>query len=258
MSLERRLRTAARATMAVSLAVLLALGSRTISSATESVAPDSLPAVGDLPLTPVPARQGPLLAVLLTGDGGWAPADRSLAAAFARHSVAVVGLSSPSYLKEGTTPAQASADLGRILRHFLAAWDRERVVLVGYSRGADIGPFMVSRLPADLRDRVVLTALLGPGASASFRFGLFDILRSHTSSGGLPLGPEVAKLRGTPVLCIYGTGDKGAICPSLQSAGLARAVVRHGGHAVRGDEGSALVDTILAALPASPRPSGAR
>ena len=193
----------------LTLTLLLVL----ISPAAAQTGSDSLIPVADLPLTTVPTPQGRLLAVLLTGDGGWAVGDRSLAAAFVRQDVAVVGLSSPKYLAHGRTPAEASADLARILRHFLAAWHRERVIVVGYSRGADIGPFMVSRLPSALRSRVALTVLLGPGPMASFRFALLDILSSHTKSGGLPVSPEVAKLRGIPVLCIDGARDPGRSVP---------------------------------------------
>ena len=227
----------------------LSVSSRELQPASRADAPDSLIPVGDLPLIQVQAPKGPLLAVLLTGDGGWAAGDKSMAAALVRRNVAVVGLSSPRYLAHGRTPDEAAADLARILRHFLDAWHRERAVIVGYSRGADIGPFMVSRLPAALRQRVALTALLGPGELASFKFGPLDLLRSHGGSKDLPVSPEVAKLRGMPVLCIYGSKDTGAICRSLGEAGLARALVRTGGHAVGGDEGPALVDVILAALP---------
>ncbi|HEY7611852.1 MAG TPA: AcvB/VirJ family lysyl-phosphatidylglycerol hydrolase [Gemmatimonadales bacterium] len=212
---------------------------------------DALAPVGDLPLTTRPAPRGRLLAIVLTGDGGWAAGDRSMATALARRDVAVVGLSSPRYLMRKPTPAEASADLARILRHFLADWHRQQAIVVGYSRGADIAPFMVSRLPSDLRSRVALTALLGPGPMASFRFSLFDILRSHTRSGGLPVSDEVAKLHGMPVLCIYGARDRGAICSSLQAAGLAHAEVRKGGHALGGGDGPAVVDAILAAVPVS-------
>ena len=86
---------------------------------------------------------------------------------------------------------------------------------------------------------------------ASFRFAMLDLLSSHTKSGGLPVSPEVAKLRGIPVLCIYGARDPGAICASLQAKGLARAVFRSGGHAVGGAEGPALVSVMLGALPRS-------
>jgi type IV secretory pathway VirJ component len=233
------------------LILLLALG-RPAAAQMVSESPDT---VGDLPLTLLPASRGHLLAVVLTGDGGWAAGDRSIATAFVQRNVAVVGLSSPRYLAHGRTPAEASADLARILRYYLTAWHRERVIVVGYSRGADIGPFMVSGLPPDLRRRVALTALLGPGPMASFRVGMFDILRDHTRRGGLPVSPEVAKLRGIPVLCIFGARDRGAICSSLQADGLARAVVRNGGHAVGRNDGPAVVSAVLAALPGDDRPA---
>jgi type IV secretory pathway VirJ component len=255
-SLRQRVRPAAWAALTPILVLSVLLGAHSGRSEPDrrQVAQDSLVPVGDLPLTTVPAPEGPLLAVVLTGDGGWATGDRSLAAAFVRHDVAVVGLDSPRYLRKKPTPGEASADLARILRHFLASWDRDRVIVVGYSRGADIGPFMISRLPRDLRGRVALTALLGPGPEASFRYELFDLLRSHTTSGGLPVSPEVAKLRGMSVLCIYGSGDRGSICSSLEASGLARALVRNGGHAIGGSEGPALVDAMLGALATPRRP----
>jgi type IV secretory pathway VirJ component len=202
--------------------------------------------VGDLPLSVNSAPPGSTLAVLLSGDGGWAAGDKSLAKAFASQNVAVVGLNSPRYLEgHEPTPDQASGDLARILRHFLYTWGRQRVIVVGYSRGADIGPFMVARLPEDLRKHVAMLVLLGPGKDASFKFSLLDVFHSHQGDG-LPVAPEVAKLRGIPVLCIYGEKDRGASCQSLNQAGLARSVMRNGGHKVHGDEGPALVEEILA------------
>jgi type IV secretory pathway VirJ component len=123
------------------------------------------------------------------------------------------------------------------------------VVLIGCSRGADLVPFMASRLPPDLRDKVALTALIGPGQGSSFEFSLLDIARSHARPDTFPVQPEVAKLRGTPVVCLYGSKDRGAICRSLGNTGLARAVEPAGGHRVSADDGPALVATILDALP---------
>jgi type IV secretory pathway VirJ component len=208
-------------------------------------APSATDSVSDLPLSLVPASEGPLLAVLLTGDGGWAAGDKSLAKAFAARNVAVVGLSSPRYLSQRRTPDEAAAALARIMRHFLRAWNRERVIVVGYSRGADIGPFMVSRLPANLRRQVGLLVLLGPEEQASFKFGLLDLIRTPHRGDELPVAPEVARLHGLPVLCIYGRTDRNAICPALERSGLARVLVRDGGHVVHGDEGPTLVRGIL-------------
>ena len=59
--------------------------------------------------------------------------------------------------------AVAEQDVDRILRHYLAAWDKRNVVLIGNSQGADVLPFVVNRLPPHMRARVCLTALLSLG-----------------------------------------------------------------------------------------------
>ena len=72
-----------------------------------------------------------------------------------------VGLNSLKYFWKARTPEEATRDVARILRHYLAAWHKERVLLIGYSFGADVLPFVVNRLPAELRAHIVSVSLLG-------------------------------------------------------------------------------------------------
>jgi len=204
--------------------------------------------VADLPLIEVPTSgAGSTFAVMLTGDGGWAPADRAISNALAAQGIPVAGLSSPRYLASARSPDALSRDLGRILRHYITAWGRSRIVVIGYSRGADLAPFMVSRLPEDLRRRITLVALLGPSQWAGFEFHLVDLVTTMHREGDLPVAPEIERLRGTSVLCIYGRRDRDAICHSLDPT-LARPIRRNGGHVIAGAEGAALADTIAHAL----------
>jgi type IV secretory pathway VirJ component len=206
------------------------------------------PGIADLPLIEVPAcGASRLVAILITGDGGWANADRGLSDALAARGVFTVALDAPRYLAQPRTPDGAAQDLDRILRHYLTDAERERVVVIGYSRGADLAPFMVSRLPTELRRRIALVALLSPSEWAGFQFHLIDLVTNIQRSGDRSVPEEVERLRGTPVLCIYGRGDRGAICPTVDSV-LARPIVRAGGHGVERREGPALADTILAAV----------
>jgi len=133
-------------------------------------------AVSDLPLVEVPAPgSAPYLAVMLSGDGGWASLDKEVAGVLAGKGMPVVGLNSLQYFWSARTPEQLAADLARVLRHYLTAWGKSKVVLAGYSFGADVLPFAVSRLPAELRNAVALVALLGrcrprsPGSRARER-----------------------------------------------------------------------------------------
>jgi len=178
--------------------------------------PDPPPEVSDLPLIEVPSHGTPsdTLAVLYSGDGGWTGLDKDVAAVLVDHGTGVVGVSSLRYFWKAKTPDGAAGDLERILRHYMAAWNRSRVVLIGYSRGADVLPFLLTRLPADLRSRVALMALLGPGLQATFELHVTELFVSPEEQ--LPILPEVKKAAGVRLLCVYGKDEPASLCHSLE------------------------------------------
>jgi type IV secretory pathway VirJ component len=45
---------------------------------------------------------------------------------------------------------------------------KEKLILIGYSFGAEVLPFVVNRLPEELRAKVQLLVFLGPSATAQF------------------------------------------------------------------------------------------
>jgi type IV secretory pathway VirJ component len=201
-----------------------------------------------LPLAEVPARAPArgMLAVLLSGDGGWAKIDQQMSRTLADSGVAVVGLDSRSYFKKERTPDEAAAALERIIRHYSEAWSAQRYVVVGYSHGADVAPFMVSRLPGDIRSKVALVALLGAAHNANFKFHLMDMLTNVKRSSDYQTLPEIRKLSGLRVLCMYGSKEDDTVCRDLSSSD-AKVVELTGGHHLDGDfEG--LADSVLAEL----------
>ena len=132
--------------------------------------------IADLPLIERPAAgHDSLFAILITGDGGWAGGDRGLAAALVARGVGVVGLDAPRYLTGARTPDDGARDLALIIGHYVEAWQRNRVVVIGYSRGADLAPFMVARLPEELRQRIAVVALLGPSKWMGFEYHVIDL-----------------------------------------------------------------------------------
>ncbi len=190
-----------------------------------------LPApVADLPLTEVPAAPGTSskwLAVFLSGDGGWVGLDRGVSDTLASAGIPVIGWDSLKYFWSPRTPAGASADLDRVLRHYTRAWGKAHVLLIGYSQGADTVPFMVNRLPPDSRALVGLTVLLGISDNALFEWHLANWLGNP--GGGLPTAPELERWSGSPYLCIYGEDDADSACSTLTGHDGA-AIKMAGGH----------------------------
>jgi type IV secretory pathway VirJ component len=188
-------------------------------------------ALGDLPLVALPAEgsTSDFFTVIISGDGGWAGLDREIGGALARRGIPVVGLNALQYFWTKRTPEGASEDLARIIRHYQDAWNRKNVLLVGYSLGADVLPFMANRLPADLLDRVREIVLLGPGRKTEFEFHLSEWLSGKEGAEAKPVLPEVEKLRGKKLLCVYGSGERDSICPEM-GRDLAETIRMPGGH----------------------------
>lgn len=207
-----------------------------------------LPApVRDLPLVQisVPPKPGRPMALVMSGDGDWAHFIRNLSDTLAAHGIPVIGLESRAWMKGPRTPEELTTAMERVLRYYLKTWGVDQFIIVGYSRGADWAPFLVNRLPADLRSELQGIALFSPALEASFEFHLEDLVRFvHRKTNRATL-PEMDEIHDLPVLCVYGARDKEALCPSLTSA-QTKSVKRDAGHRLH-DPGE-LADLVIARL----------
>jgi type IV secretory pathway VirJ component len=184
-----------------------------------------------LPLIEVPATHGSsdTLVVFVSGDGGWASIDKSMARVLAEHGMPVVGLNALEYFWTKRTPESASRDLQQILETYLAAWKKDRVLYIGYSRGADVLPAMINRLPPQLQAKTRMIALLGASTRVEFEFHVGDWMRS-SSKNGQPVKPDVDKLSSQNIVCIYGEDDKDSLCPTLSGPHISSLMLQGAHH----------------------------
>lgn len=194
-------------------------------------------ALGDLPVIEVPAEhpKGDAFAVILSGDGGWVSIDKDIGHQLAASGVPVVGFDSLRYFWSPRKPAGMAGDLDKIMQHYLNAWHKSKVLLIGYSRGADVLPFMVSRLSPDLQKRVTLVGLLGPSLETSFEFHVSDWLMDASHDTDQSVGAEVHKLGDLAILCVYGSDETDTLCPKLNSMKNVKTLKTEGGHHFGGD-----------------------
>jgi type IV secretory pathway VirJ component len=207
-----------------------------------------------LPIVEIPAqaaaapssRSAPsdVFAIIMSGDGGWAGLDQDVAGALSAQGIPVVGLDSLRYYWTARTPGGLAADTDRMIRYYLAHFGKQRVLLIGYSQGADVLPFAVNRLSPDTRARVALTAVMGMSEHALFEFHVTSWV-SDDNSGPATL-PEINRIAGIPVLCIYGADETDSLCPRLDAKKFS-VVKLKGGHHFDGDY-AALAQRILEAV----------
>lgn len=201
-------------------------------------------AIDDLPIIEVApsAPQGDALVVILSGDGGWTSIDKEIATVLAGKGYPVAGLNCLQYFWKARTPDSAAKDLERILRHYIAAWGKKKFLLIGYSYGADVLPFMANRLPSDLLESVQMTVLLGLSETVAFEFHVSEWL-GGSSGKELPVLPEVKKLKGARILCFYGEDEQDSLCRKIEP-GFAKLIALPGAHHFGGNY-SMVADRIL-------------
>ncbi|SFK57544.1 AcvB/VirJ family lysyl-phosphatidylglycerol hydrolase [Caulobacter sp. UNC279MFTsu5.1] len=211
-----------------------------LSRALEMIAPVAASAppapaarLADLPLVEAPVvSRGDTLAVFYSGDGGWAGIDQGLAKGFVKAGVPVVGYDSLRYFWTKRSPQAAADDLAAVIHHYQAAWGKQRVILAGYSFGADALPIIVQHLPADLRGQVRIVALLGADATGELEFHPGDWL-DVSDKDTYPIAPVLASLKDVPMVCVYGSEEHDDACPTFPA--VVRKVGLPGDHHFNGD-----------------------
>jgi type IV secretory pathway VirJ component len=215
-----------------------------VSAAAHAAAP-----LGDLPVVEhlVPAtdaaEQG-LFVVLFSGDGGWSTLTRELTAALNAAGYSVVGWNTLKYFWHAKTPEQAAADLDRVIRFYTDRLQAHRVIVTGYSMGADVLPAMVDRLPPTALASVQSVVLLAPGRATTFEFHFSGWL-NRVPKGAQPIKPDVVRLlEHAAVVCVYGADEAStSLCTELGDTTASR-IELPGAHHFDGNYGQ-LAELIL-------------
>lgn len=190
------------------------------------------------------AQAGDTVAVLYSGDGGWGPLDQKVARRLADNGMPTLGVNSLAYFSTDRTADSIAADLARTLRAYEQQWGRRKVVLIGYSFGADALPAIIPKLPDDVRGQISRVVLIGTGPDGDLRFHPASWL-NLAPRDSFPVAPAIAALKGVRITCVYGDKERRDICPDLPDDEVAK-IRLPGGHHFNGDYAT-LGQAVLAA-----------
>lgn len=200
-----------------------------------------------LPLSELPVQKPSrdTLAVVFSGDGGWRDIDRQIGEALQADGVPVVGIDSLRYFWSERQPQETADDLARIIEHYTDLWNLSKVVLVGYSFGADILPATYDLLPAATRAKVSQLSLLALSHGKSFQISVLGWFGQEASGHGDPVD-DLKPINPSLVQCIYGKEEDDDPCPDLTARGI-ETIATDGGHHFDGDY-QALAKDIITGL----------
>lgn len=187
--------------------------------------------IRDIPVIELAAKKSSdRFAVMVTGDGGWRKIDARVTDKLRAEGIPIVGFIASDYFRTRRTPDESGCALERVIRTYKVRWHKEHVILIGYSRGADALPFMTSRLAPEVRKSVQLVALLGLEPWIDFKYNPpWSLAHYFGHEDQFAVLPEVQKLRGDNVVCVYGEKEKDSLCRQLDAAQF-KIVREPGGH----------------------------
>jgi type IV secretory pathway VirJ component len=99
-------------------------------------------------------------------------------------------------------------------------WGKNRYIIIGYSLGAEIVPFIENRLPGELKSNIASTVLLSPGISTDFEIHISNMLGIGNHHNTYNVVDEISKTRSIPTLMIFGEGEDTKIPELLSGTGV--------------------------------------
>ena len=172
--------------------------------------------------TAPPAGKDDVMAIIYSGDGGWADLDRRLGISFIDRGIPVLGVNTFKYYWRNRTPDESAQELDALMTKYVAVWGKQRIWLVGYSFGADVLPTIVGKLSPANRARITQMVLLAPSKEANFEIALEGYMikqgwwQEHLKTRLQSLNPikdydAMPPLQALdnkpPVICYYGLDD---------------------------------------------------
>lgn len=114
------------------------------------------------------------LVFYISGDGGWNSFSTDLCETIHKAGYDVVSLDARSYFWDRKTPEETANAIASYLEKRLRNRTNDELLLIGYSFGADVMPFIINHFPPSLH--IKTTYLLAPSTSTDFEVHWSDIL----------------------------------------------------------------------------------
>jgi len=209
-----------RPIVAVSAAIVAVFASAvatepTTRSVTTSRGP--FPLVVYAPSAPDPALP---LVIVLSGEGGWRSFDDKLARWLADAGFSTGGFDAMKYFwRAQDDRAALASDVRAYLAALAEAAGRpasSRVMLVGFSFGADLAPWIAGGGGWD--ERVAGLVMLGPDTTGSLEFRVSEMLGFEASDHVFDVAAALKDVPRVPSLFLHGGADRSSAAPALAAA----------------------------------------
>jgi type IV secretory pathway VirJ component len=185
------------------------------------------------------AHNKPLI-FYISGDGGINRFSNELCTAINKEGFDVDAMDSKSYFWSQKTPQKAADDISDFLSKKIAGRPNQQIVLIGYSFGADVLPFVLNRISKSISDKVKVSFLMASSGSTDFVIHIADLFGAGKRRG-MDVLSEVNKISNKKIVILNSSDDNGLDAKKIKINHITE--VLPGGHHFDGD-----IDEIVKAI----------
>ncbi|HEX7585570.1 MAG TPA: AcvB/VirJ family lysyl-phosphatidylglycerol hydrolase [Prolixibacteraceae bacterium] len=175
----------------------------------------------DLPLILIPTslKGNKPLVIFISGDGGWTSFDQTVCEKLAEKGSPVVGLDAQKYFWNEKDPKVVADDLTIAINHYMQLWNKSTFVLLGYSFGACVAPFIANQFSDQLKVSLKGVYCFSPDLTGDFEIHIADMLHFKTHDK-FKVPDELKLIKSLNPVCIFGDEEDSDIRNSFSSEGI--------------------------------------
>lgn len=147
------------------------------------------------------------LVLYISGDGGLNSFTTGFCDQLHGAGYGVMALNAKAYFSNKKTAEETTRDITVLLRNQFGRRKNQQLLLIGYSFGADVMPFIVNRLPDDVKTRLLHTLLISPSTSTDFETHWGDML-GISKKRSMDVVAEINRMQLIPVVSFFGSDEK--------------------------------------------------
>lgn len=166
------------------------------------------------------------LVVYISGDGGMNSFTNSLIKSLNQKGYAVLALNAKDYFWHKKEAQEFASAMSQSISVYLKSKKKSSFIVLGYSFGADVAPFLATRLPSSLYSKCKNIVLLSPSTHTDFEIKILDML-GFGGNKDKNVVNELNKVR-TPVILFFGSDEKSF--PVTEVTIKKQVIVMEGGH----------------------------
>lgn len=143
----------------------------------------------------------------ISGDGGMNSFSTSLCESLNKKGYEISALNAKTYFWDKKTPEQTASDVSNYLAKKLSGRKNQQVVLIGYSFGADVLPFVINRLPPSLNEKLRVSFIMASSGNTDFEIHWADIF-GKGKKRSMDVVSEINRIRPADKIVILNGSDE--------------------------------------------------